>query len=115
MLLDDLKKLEADAMALEPIIEQFIAAGSPVLADLEAIATDLGVTIPQLFEPHGLAGASPEKSQATAAIAATFDGHRIKALICMSIPIYNLYALTKGWPQVPTPSWCATTGAVKDE
>jgi hypothetical protein len=31
----------------------------------------------------------------------------LRNLVCMAIPVYNIYAASQGWPQIPLPAFCS--------
>ena len=33
-------------------------------------------------------------------------GSRLQNLVCMGIPIYNIFAAMEGWPTIPLPAFC---------
>lgn len=103
---DSVAKLEADAIASEVPIGAAVASLKILFADLEAIAADLGVTIPQLFSESGVMGSSPEKESIKARIVGAFDGHRLKAAYCLALPWINMLLVIEKLPPQPTPDFC---------
>ena len=40
---------------------------------------------------------------------ATAGNTRLQNLICIGLPIYNMFAATQGWPVIPIPAFCSST------
>ena len=36
------------------------------------------------------------------------DHPRLRQFVCASIPVYNIFAATQGWPQITLPAFCNT-------
>src|ERR1700723_2513626 len=100
--LTDLEKLESDAMALLPLIEQFEPLAVAIMADLEAVATDLGVDVPSLFN-------HPESRAALNALGDKVGNTRLQNLACMGIPIGNIFLAMYNLPTIPLPAFCTPT------
>jgi hypothetical protein len=70
------------------------------LEDLKAV----GVDLTQLF------AASPADAKAILA-KHTAGNTRLQNLLCIGIPIYNMFASANGWPVMPIPAFCAAPAA----
>jgi len=86
-----------DIVKLERDVERVIPVAQDVIADMEAIGKDIGLL------------KAAEGSSTLEASLSALDGSRLKKLVCLSIPIYNMMAAGKGWPVVPVPDFCSTT------
>lgn len=42
---------------------------------------------------------------------ATVGNTRLQNLICIGLPIYNMFAVANGWPVFPLPAFCSTRRA----
>jgi hypothetical protein len=66
-----------------------------------------------MSEAEQLAQAAPAAEEFAAAVTAaindpdTAGNTRLQNLICLGLPIYNVFAAMQGWPQIPLPAFCS--------
>ncbi len=78
---------------------------STVAADVRQLFADIeqaGIDLESLFQ------ATPEEAHARLAASSRFLGKvNWQNLVCVAIPIYDMFAATQGWPVIPLPAFCS--------
>ncbi len=97
---EDILKLERDVVAIIPSIEALVPQVEVLFADLKVLGVDFGLLSTKL-------GHAPTGAEIKAALA-PLQGTRWQKLICMAIPLYNLFAMFQGLPPLPVPAFCAS-------
>jgi len=97
----DVSKLASDASALT-------TAAAAVKDAISAVAADLD-QLPQAKLSQGNTQTLHDVIVETIASPGTVGNTRLQNLICLALPLYNMFAATNGWPTIPTPAFCKTT------